>query len=353
MSAPVLLTPPGADRGAWLAARRQGIGASEIAAVMGISPWDSPFSLYWRKREGWEVEATEEMRVGTLVEPAVADWWAETQDPHENLYVVPAGLVASAERPWQLATPDRLVCLPCAQCDGTDVGETRHYHGGALDGYTEVHSCGYCQGGAGKPVAVLECKWTGAWHGWGEPETDDIPVYYRAQVQWQCDVMGVDEWYLAVLGPGGFRAYQGRRDERDLSIMRTAAEAFWKRVQAGDAPDVDEHSATLGALQRLHALGDGELDLADVVDRDEAVRFAEGYRRARALRAKADALVDRFEARIRSHLGDKHHRLVLGKKLIASRSVYEQSGDSAELTALEGDWPTVDRLNPGRSASYA
>jgi hypothetical protein len=61
--------------------------------------------------------------------------------------------------------------------------------------------------------------------------------------------------------------------------------------------------------------------------------------------------VDRYEARIREAIGDGR-RAECNGKLVASRSVYDQSGDTAELSALDGDWPTVNRLNPGRSASY-
>ncbi|MDQ3578214.1 MAG: YqaJ viral recombinase family protein, partial [Actinomycetota bacterium] len=33
----------------WHAARAQGLGGSEIAAVLGLSPWESRFSLWHRK----------------------------------------------------------------------------------------------------------------------------------------------------------------------------------------------------------------------------------------------------------------------------------------------------------------
>src|SRR5690242_18272977 len=96
----------------WLKLRRAGISASEIAAVVGLSPWQSPFSLYWTKVEGWETESNAEMSAGTRAEPVIADWFADECDPLENLVVCPAGLYASAERPWALATPDRLLCDP-------------------------------------------------------------------------------------------------------------------------------------------------------------------------------------------------------------------------------------------------
>lgn len=299
------------DNPAWHDLRRDAVTASEIAAVLGISPWESPFSLYWRKVNGWDVDASDEMRTGTRLEPVIADWWADEHDPHENLAVIRAGLYAHPDRRWQVATPDRLVHLELA----------------------------------GPPLGVLECKWTGSWDGWGEAGTDQIPVYYRAQVLWQCDVMAVDEWHVAVLGPGGFRAYHGRRDERDLAVMREHGRRFMDRLIIGPAPDVDEHTATLAVLKRLHP------SIEDV-DIDVPVEFAEGYRRARILARRAAELVDRYDNRARALLGGGR-RLVCGGRLVVSRSVYEQSGDSAELAAIDGEWPTVDRLNPGRAKSYA
>lgn len=322
----------------WHELRRAGVSASEIAVVLGISPFESAFSLYWRKVNGWDVEATDEMRAGQILEPAIASWFEDDGDPLQNLTFHRAGLYASAERPWQLATPDRLVYMACPGCDGT--------------GY-DRGPCEDClRTGIGSPLlALVECKWVAySWDGWGEPGTDEIPVYYRAQTQQQMDVLDVDEVFVPVLGPGGFRAYRVRRDPKDIRVLRAAGEAFMNRLADGDPPDIDDHITTAAALKRLHpSLENRDVDLADV---DGGLALAEGYRRARALRSRIESTVDRYEARIRHTLGAAN-RLVYGKKLVASRSIYEQAGDSAELTALEGDWPVVDRLNPGRSKTYA
>lgn len=339
----VELCPPGTDQAVWLEARRAGIGASEIAAVLGISPHDSPFSLYWKKANGWETEDNPDMEAGRRMESAIAAWATDVIDPNENLWVVPAGLYQSAERPWQLATPDRLVHLVCGTCGGDGLlGDLSEGLSNCPDCTSVGHGAG--EFGVGKLVAVLECKHPYSWDGFGEDGTDEIPVDFRAQVLQQMDVMEVDEGYLAAYASHQLRVYHLRRDAKDQRVMRTAGAAFWQRLQDGQVPDVDEHHATAATLRRLHP------SVQDV-DVQVPLELAEGYRRARALRARADAVVDRYEARIRDAIGDGRRALV-GKKLVASRSVYDQSGDTAELGALDGDWPTVNRLNPGRSASY-
>lgn len=296
---------------AWHDARRQGVTASEIAAVMGLSPYESPFSLHWRKRHGWKVDDNEFMQGGRLLEEPIAQWWLLEHGQPAELTTMHAGLYAHPDRLWQMATPDRIVINLW-----------------------------------GEGVALLECKWVAySWDGWGEPGTSDVPVHYRAQCLWQMDVLGVDTVYLAALGPGGFRAYTIHRDEKDLRAMRAAGLKFWEDVQAGRAPDVDGSMATLDALKRLHPdVGTEPLEVP--------VELAETYRRARALRKRADQLVDSCEARLRLMLGSDYGRAVVGKKLVASRSVYEQPGDMAELDSLDTDRPTIDRLSPGRSTTY-
>lgn len=328
----VPLCPPGVDQATWLQARRDGIGASEIAAVLGISPYESPFSLYHRKANGWEIEDTEDMEAGRRMESAIADWAADRIDPNENLVVRPAGLYRSAERPWQLATPDRLVHMVCPGCEGGASGWGR---------------CRTCQGtGFGsRPIAVLECKHPFSWDGFGEDGGDEIPVYFRAQLLQQLDVLDVHEGYLAAYTSHQLRIYHLRRDPKDLRVMRAAGARFWQRIQDGDIPDVDEHHATADTLRRLHPT-------VEDITVDVPVELAEGYRRARALAKRVEANVDRYEARIRDAIGDGRKAMCNGK-LVASRSVIDQWGDTAELTALEDDWPTINRLNPGRSNSYA
>lgn len=254
MTAVELLPPAEAVHGndRWYEFRRQGITASEIAIVLGISPYGSPFSLYWQKVNDWRWDGNELTSTGRHLEDAIAQWWAM-----ENPYHVPcpAGLYASGERPYQLATPDRLLCDPQMHDNPfPDDPGYQHEHPWQLN-------------------ALLEVKWVAySWDGWGEPGTDDIPVQYRAQALWQLDVLGVDEVHVAALGPGGFRAYGPiRRDEKDLRVMRAAGAAFHARLQAGDPPDIDGHTATLAALKKLHpSVEDRDVDVP--------VDFAEGYR---------------------------------------------------------------------------
>jgi hypothetical protein len=211
-----------------------------------------------------------------------------------------------------MATPDRLLC------DRDDLWEP------------------------GAMVGALECKYViGGWDGWGESGTDEIPVHYRAQALWQADVLEVPEVFVAAWHGADLRVFRIRRDERDVRVMRAAGERFMHRLAVGDAPNVDEHTATLRALKALHP---------DLDDREQEVSAAtaDGYRRARALKARTAAAADLWEARLRVEMGNAR-RAAAGGRFVASRSIYELGGEDYDLHALDGISPVVDRLNPARS----
>jgi putative phage-type endonuclease len=343
MTALELLPPSEAVHGndRWYEIRRTGITASEIAIVLGISPYGSPFSLYWQKVNDWRWDGNEFTSAGRHLEDAIADWWMATQDPLENMAAARSGLYAHEERPWQLATPDRLLHPVCPCCaDG-------------MCGCGLYGNCSEClnTGLGGPAYALLECKWVAySWDGWGEAGTDEIPVYYRAQCLWQADALGVDEVHVAALGPGGFRAYVVRRDEADLEVMRAAGAAFAKRLEAGDPPDLDGHSATLTTLKRLHpSAGEGDVEVS--------ADLAGEYRRARADKKDAEARLDVCEAHLRAALGSDYHRAVCGGERVASRSVYTARRIDAaavrerhpEVAAECTTESVIDKLTPARS----
>src|SRR5262249_6297242 len=179
----------------------------------------------------------------------------------------PGGLFANDDRPWQMATPDRVI-LP--------------HTGGNIPGDVS---------------AVLECKTSATRDGWGSgelPEPHDaewaearstVPAYVRAQVLWQMDTLSVATGHVAVvfLPSGEFRSYTITHqhdpwlggDDRgpacpfvqgscqacnDIALMREKAHEFYRRI-TGDlpAPPVDHLTVTTKALQDVYARLDDTL----------------------------------------------------------------------------------------------
>lgn len=204
---------PGTD--AWHAARANGIGGSEIAAVLGLSPYESRFSL-WHRKKGMiaPVEETDVMYWGKLHEPTIC---AEFAKRHPGLELRPSPTYASAGHPAEIANPDRLV----------------------LDSEWRT-------------VAIVEAKTSREDEGWGEEGTDQIPVHYRAQCLWYLMVLGVQVCHVAVLIAGAdYREYVVEYDPVDALRMRQAAAEFQRSLAANERPDIDGHSATYQAIREI------------------------------------------------------------------------------------------------------
>jgi putative phage-type endonuclease len=204
---------PGSDQ--WHAARAHGIGGSEIAAVMGLSPHESRFSL-WHRKKGLisPVEESEEMYWGKEHEPAICRRFARN---HDDLDLQPAPTYAAAGRPWQIANPDRLI----------------------LDNEWRT-------------TAIVEAKTSRDAEGWGEQGTAEIPVHYRAQCQWYMDVLAVPRCHVAVLIAGSeYREYVVDYDPADALKMREAAAEFMRTLADDERPDIDGHSATYQAIREI------------------------------------------------------------------------------------------------------
>jgi len=210
---------------AWHDLRATGIGGSDIAAILGLSPWQSQFSL-WHRKNGMvtSAPAKPEMLWGHYHEDTIARWYRDT---HPDVRVSRTGTWRNRHRPWQLANPDRLL--------------------------TGKH--------------ILEIKTDRSGDGWGQPGTDEIPVHYRAQVLWYLDCLGWDTARVAVLiGLSDARVYTIPWTEAETTIMRDAAEKFWRSLETGTPPPLDGSDSTYRAMRELHPhIADAEIEIPAVL----------------------------------------------------------------------------------------
>jgi putative phage-type endonuclease len=285
---------PTASEAEWLEARRQGVTASEIAVILGLSPYSSPYALYHQKTGTLPPqEDSAVMERGRVLEPYIAGKFAEM---HPELALMGSGreLFAHSSRRWQLATPDRFA--------------------------SEALKCPPAKSAYGTPVGVVECKVDGGSDEWGEEGTDEIPVHYRAQVLWQCDVMNVSRWYAAALRVRDWRirVYTGEIDDdaqADLKLMRGEARDFLDRVDTKDEPDVDWRPATIKALKTLYS---------EVTDEDALIRrsLATQYRTAVRRYKEAERRKDEMTARILEAMGNARYAVdIRTEERLATRSV--------------------------------
>ncbi|MEV5819233.1 lambda-exonuclease family protein [Micromonospora haikouensis] len=219
LARPTPLLPADANSAQWLAARRSGLGGSDVAAILGISKYAGPTKVYYDKLGVLPDEDNAAMEWGRRLESAVRGKFA---DEHPEMHVTDGpGLVAHPGRPWQLATIDGIA----AECPD------------------------------GEPLAIVEVK-TGSANSdeWGDEQTDEVPLPYVCQTTWYMDVYGLPLAYLCVLLDGrDYREYVIEYDAELASKLRAHCWAFWQNhVLAQVAPDPDALESTTNVLASQH-----------------------------------------------------------------------------------------------------
>lgn len=280
---------PGTEE--WRQARAGCITATRIAAVLGLSPWESPFSL-WHRMRGTvsdEIDVTPHMEWGTRHEPTVARKFAEE---HPQWSVQETGTWANRDRPWQRATPDRLLV-----------------YRGSLHG-------------------VLEVKTSAADDGWGPDGSDVIPVYYRCQVLWQLDTLGLDTAHVACLIAGwDYREYEIRASADEQQFMRERAREFLDSIAAGAAPKIDGHGETYRVVKQLpDGVEDTHVDIRP--------QLADRYVAARDAYKAAETELNETRSLILDRLGNALRAKSLGE-LVAYRTT-KPDGSTLALQPARG-----------------
>ena len=198
----------GMSRDAWLEQRRKTIGGSDAAAIVGLSKYASPFSV-WAEKTGRlpEREDNEAMRQGRDLEDYVARRWMEAAG--QKVHRVSAILYNSIY-PFAHADVDRM-----------------------LTGKNEGLEC--------KTTATLDLK---------QFSGGEFPAQYYAQCVHYLAVTGAERWNLAVLAFGrGFFTFTLERDQAEIDALMKAEAAFWQMVEAGTPPLMDGSEASAETLR--------------------------------------------------------------------------------------------------------
>jgi putative phage-type endonuclease len=255
----------------WHAARAgHRLGGSEIGAVLGLSPYESRFSLWHRKQMAiGPLDETPEMEWGKRLEPVIL---GKYRDQHPELdFDIVNGTFCPDDRPWQIANPDLL-----------------------------AHD------------RVIDAKFSLYGDGWGTPGTDEVPIHIRCQVLWYCDVVEVDRADLAVL-VGGFdyREYTVTYDTVEAAVLREAATEFLTSLAEDERPDIDSHSATYQTIKALHPdIDEAEAQLTNATART--------YILAKTAEKRVENLVREATSRVADEMGNAK-RAVWDGETVATR----------------------------------
>lgn len=301
----------------WHAWRRGGIGGSDIAGLMGLSPYASPTSLFYEKTGalGDDHADSDRQRIGKRMEVVLA---AEFNDR--------TGLYCVGEQTWcQHAT------LPWARC--------------TVDGFAADSPFGSIGAAGEYALGTVQMKTDGRF-GW----PDGIPPGIRAQCVWEMGVTGLYQCWLIVMF-AGFRVevFEISWDadvQSDWEYMLSTARAFWvDHVETGVPPAIDHHEATTAALTEVHGV-----DPAGIADADETARtLVAELQRAKLLTKAAEAAEDRLSNELRALLGDRTDLVdgwteptkKVGPKPIVIASWRPQENRRIDTTALRSAEPAI------------
>ena len=262
MNANILVETEGLSREEWLRYRKCGIGGSDVAAILGISKWNSAISLWLDKtnQTNEPVEENEAMQWGTIMEPIIRNHFAEVTG---KTVVEVKAMLQHLEHPFMLADVDGLT---------TD--------------------------DEGNP-AILEIK-TASEYKRAEWE-NDIPSYYQTQVQHYLCVTGVQKAYVAVLiGGNSFKVYEVEADAEIQSMLIAVERKFWNCVQNMIRPEMDGSDAAKNLLDSLYHGGISE----QIVMPDEAIEYVDAYIEACAEEDNAKAKKQEASNHIKEIMGD-------------------------------------------------
>lgn len=261
------------DREDWLQWRRQGIGASDVAALCGMSTYASPLAVYLEKIGRLDSEEeSEAMRWGRLLEQPILDEFAF----RTGLYVAGTQvLLCDPEHPWRRATLDALAV------DSDVEWENELPPASLLAGEVEVKTTG-------------DYSW--------DDDHGGVPDRVALQVQWQLGCARLQRAWLAVLHQGRrLRIYDVEFDPKLFDALAVVVDRFWETNVLGQVePPADSNPATTAALKAAYA----EPDDASVMLDEEGLFWAKEWLPAKEIAKEAAAHVELIENNLRRSLGD-------------------------------------------------
>lgn len=265
----------------WMAIRSGTIGGSEAGAIVGLSPYSSPFAV-WCEHTGRSkpFEGNLATEVGTYLEEFVAEQFTKATGLEVE---VSNYIYFNDDFPSQHATPDRLV----KPTDKYDLGGLK---------------CG------------LEIKTTNAF---GRFRDGSFPEIYYAQCVQYLSVMEYDVWFLAVLVANReLHIYEIRRDESypvpsfvegdlvatdgEIGTLRDACDIFLQMVKDDNPPLTDGSESATEALNEAYPEAEEgtEVSLAD--HQSEVNELATLLDEQKDLNGRIEALKNR----IKSEMGE-------------------------------------------------
>jgi len=272
---PAAELPATATEAEWQAQRNEGLGSSDASIILGLSNWESPYSL-WEQKTGRvplnrpvtpEVERLR--RFGHLMEPVTL---ALTSEELGIPIMKPEVAHHHPEHHW----------LRC-NLDGWTAD-------GRIAEFKNVHQS-------------QASKWDG-----------QVPDHAEIQVHHSGLVLGVSSAIVAgLIGGNRLAVYEITLNPSISEILWEAEVDFWTRVQNDSPPPLDGHERTLESLMDAWPNRPGAVQVEEM----EVAEWWEEYFRAH----EAEKEAKKKKAEARAHLAalmDGHEALATGEKVWAT-----------------------------------
>lgn len=277
------------ERADWLEVRKTGIGGSDAAAAVGLSPYKSPLEL-WMEKTGRDAalpkpdskDTTHPTYWGTFLEPIVAA--AYTQQTGNRVRKVNA-VLQHPQFPFMIANLDREVV-------GTPL------------------------------VQVLECKTAGEFG--AKLWQDGVPEDVQLQVQHQLAVTGKLAADVAVLICGQrLEVHHIKRDDDLISRLITLEARFWQYVTSDTPPPADGSESADRALRLLYPGNTSAVDFSD--DRRISITFADLVNLRADIKAREEQ-AEKLKQVIQQAMGDASEA-----RFETGRVLFRRSQDSTTI----------------------
>jgi putative phage-type endonuclease len=244
------------------------VGGSDIAAITGLSAWESAITK-WAKKTGQipdEVTPNMSMKLGTKLEAPILDLFA---DEHPELEIYETGTWANKENPWARSNPDGLYKTADGEWGIIEVKFSRDY-------------------------------WSG------------VPQAYRAQVLWYMRVFGIKQAKLVALAGSSYMEFDIEWDEFEAETLWDAAVRFRQACLDMKMPYWDGSNSTLETVRALSpGISDSEVDLDDL---------GMHYINSVTDFEKANAKMTELKARVIQAMDGAKRGLIYGEHLLSLRS---------------------------------
>ncbi|MDR0658828.1 MAG: YqaJ viral recombinase family protein [Mediterranea sp.] len=283
------------DRAEWLEHRKSGVGSSEVATILGLNPFETPYQL-WRRKKGLDApkDETFAMKAGHYLEDAVSMFWAD--ETGREVIKSSAGdwLFVNNEKDFMRVSPDRTFWLPNMPKNNANKG-------------------------------ILECKTTQK-----EIDPEDLPKHWFCQVQYLLGVSEYEQGSLAWLSSGREFGYRDIEFVPDFfGWMSEEVERFWIDNILGDQEP--EATSVTDIIKKYSRHTDGK-----IVETTEEV--LEAYTELKGVKDELKTLEEKKEAlesTIKLAFGDAEAISYAGKTLVTWKATKDSEKFDSKLFCKE------------------